>query len=162
MQTIATIAVTLAASPEERKLTPMVTSPTAMIVMIGVRVTGWTLLQMAEPGSMLSRPSAKPVLVATVMLASRQEKIEMNATTWMASEPPPPKCTWKRWTTGLKVVELTVVLMLPGIAMARMANTTKPAMPEIRQERIIALGAMPRGSVVSSARSAEPSQPSRV
>src|SRR5271169_4849010 len=113
MQTTATMATTLAATPEDRKLTPMVTIPTAMIVTIGVRVAGWTRLQIAEAGSMLSRPSAKPVLVATVMLASRQEKMAMNATTWMASEPTVPKWTWKMWTTGLKVVELTVASRWP-------------------------------------------------
>src|SRR5216683_6755784 len=122
MQTTATIATTFAASPEDRKFTPTVTAPTAMIVTIGVRVAGWTRLQTLDAGSMLSRLSEKPVRVATVMLASRQENTATNATTWSASDPAPPKCWPNIWTTGLKVVELTVASRLPGIAIAKMAN----------------------------------------
>lgn len=103
---------------------------------------------------MLSRASEKLVLVAQVMLASRQESIAMNAMTWSRSAAQPPKWSEKMATMGL-AVPLTVALMSPGIAIANTTYTMKATAPEIVTARSMDLGAMRRGSVVSSARSAE-------
>jgi hypothetical protein len=50
--------------------------------------------------------------------------------------------------------------VLAGSAIASSANTTKPMIPETTTARNIAFGAALRGLIVSSARSAAPSQPS--
>src|SRR3984885_12780943 len=128
---------------------------------MGVAVFSFTLDQVLENGSMLSRASEKLVLVAQVMLASRQESIATKAMTCSRSAAQPPKWLEKMATIGL-AVPLTVAFRSPGIAIANTAKTMKATAPEMVTARSMARGAMRRGSVVSSARSAEPSQPASV
>ncbi len=56
----------------------------------------------------------------------------------------------------------TAVDTLPGIAISKIMNSTNPPIAETSSDCIIVRGAVRRGSFVSSARSAQPSQPIRV
>lgn len=150
----------LATSPSLSTLSTTASAATPTIAAIGVPVRSLTVASPPEPGSIWSRDRAKTMRVATAMLAIRQAKIEANATTTIRSLANGPIWTSISRNTGLPGPSRNVPTE-PGMAMPSSAKMTRPAAPDTATERSIARGAARRGSFVSSARSAAPSQPRR-
>src|SRR5712692_9432104 len=92
------------------------------------------------------------------MLAIRADRNAMKATTTIRSATKLPK-----WYRNMKMIGDPVTpsafLTPVGMAIEKIAKMTNPAAVEIQTVRNIAFGAVRRGSRVSSARSADPSQP---